>query len=367
MKTKNYIPVYEPYISANQRNYVLDALDSNWISSKGKYVDQFEDSFKQYIDIKHAISCSNGTVALHLSLLALSIKKGDEILVPSFTYIASVNCIAYCQARPVFVDSDAQTLQIDLDDVKRKLTARTKAIIVPHLYGYCGEIEEIKKFCDENAVFLIEDCAESLGTEINGKKLGSFGDIATFSFFGNKTVTTGEGGMVVTNNDKLADLVFRYKTQGLEKNKEYMHDIVGYNYRMTNIQAAIGCAQLEEISEILKNKTRVFNKYFEHLNDLDIAFPVELKGLKCSYWMVTLIFRNEETKDKVRSKLKLEGIETRPAFPLVHTMKAYRNIGRVDNLTIERISKAAINVPSYPALRDEDIENICLLIKQSLT
>ena len=226
----NYkFPVYQPSLKGNEKKYVDDCLDSTWISSKGKYIKLFEDSFSKFTDIKYSVAVSNGTVALHLALLALGIGDEDEVIVPTFTYIASVNAIKYVNAKPVFIDSEPVTWQIDPSKIREKISKKTKAIMAVHIYGHPCEMNEIKKIARENNLFIIEDCAEAIGTYYNNKHTGSFGNIATFSFFGNKTITTGEGGMVCTNNQKLHDLVVRLKGQGLAKGKEYFHDIIGYN------------------------------------------------------------------------------------------------------------------------------------------
>ena len=239
-------PVYQPNLSGNEMKYVQECLNSTWISSKGKFINQFENQFSKFTGIKNSVSVSNGTVALHVALLALGIGKDDEVIVPTFTYIASVNAIHYTGAKPSFVDSNPDTWQIDTKKIEEKITSKTKAIMAVHIYGHPCEMDELLRIARKHNLFLIEDCAEALGTFYKGKHAGLFGDISTFSFFGNKTITTGEGGMVCTNDKNLADLCFRIKGQGLAKNQEYFHDMIGYNYRMTNICAAIGSAQLRK-------------------------------------------------------------------------------------------------------------------------
>ena len=254
---KNKIPIYAPNLSGNEKKYVLDCLDSTWISSKGEYINRFETAFASYIDSKHAASVCNGTVALHLALVALGIGPDDEVIVPTLTYIASVNSIVYTGAKPVFVDSLASSWQMDTEDVKRKITAKTKAILCVHLYGQACNMDELVKIAKENNLYLIEDCAEAIGSKYKNQHVGTFGDVATFSFFGNKTITTGEGGMVTTNDETIHDRLVHFKGQGLAKHREYWHDVVGYNYRMTNICAAIGLAQLERVEEVLKRKKEI--------------------------------------------------------------------------------------------------------------
>ena len=260
-------PVYKPSLNGNEKKYVMECLDSTWISSKGKFISEFENKFAEYLGVKYAASVSNGTVALHVALLALGIGPEDEVIVPTFTYIASVNAITYTGAKPVFVDSNPSHWQMNVEDVNKKLSNRTKAILAVHLYGHPCDIEELRKISDDKKLFLIEDTAEALGSKYDNKLLGTFGDISTFSFFGNKTITTGEGGMVVTNNPELHKKAVHIKGQGLADHREYWHDIIGYNYRMTNICAAIGLAQLEKINEVIKKKREIAKWYKDGLNN----------------------------------------------------------------------------------------------------
>ena len=269
-------PVYQPYLTGNEKKYVLECLESTWISSKGKFINEFETRFAEYLGIKYAASVSNGTVALHVALLALGIGKGDEVIVPTFTYIASVNSITYTGATPVFVDSDPTSWQMSLEDTRNKISKKTKAILAVHLYGHPCEIQALRDLANKEKLFLMEDTAEALGSEYDRRKAGTFGDISTFSFFGNKTITTGEGGMVVTNDKALYEKCVHIKGQGLAKNAEDWHDIIGYNYRMTNICAAIGLAQLEKINDIILIKRQYANWYKENLNGLPLVFHDEI-------------------------------------------------------------------------------------------
>jgi perosamine synthetase len=349
-------PVYQPSLKGNEKKYVDDCLDSTWISSKGKYIKLFEDSFSKFTDIKNSVAVSNGTVALHLALLALGIGDEDEVIVPTFTYIASVNAIKYVNAKPVFVDSDPQTWQIDSLKIREKITKKTKAIIAVHIYGHPCDMKQIKKIAEEFKLYIIEDCAEAIGSYYDNKHAGSFSDISTFSFFGNKTITTGEGGMVCTNNKHLEEMVIRLKGQGLATGKEYFHDIVGYNYRMTNICAAIGIAQLERITEILLEKDRIIAEYRQALKNVPVNIHQEVGNVKHSYWMFTILVASEKEKTELRAYLAENGIETRPAFHPVHTMPMY-----IDGNTYpvaEDLGKRGINLPSYPDLSNNDIRFI---------
>jgi perosamine synthetase len=294
------IPVYRPWLAGNEKKYVNECLDSTWISSKGKFIPLFEQRFAEYLGVRHAASVCNGTVALHAALLALGAGPGDEVIVPTLTYIASVNAIAYTGASPVFVDSLADTWQMDPDDVQKKITPKTKAIMAVHLYGHPCQMDMLGELSKKHRIYLIEDCAEALGSEFKGKKVGAFGDIATFSFFGNKTVTTGEGGMVVTNDETLHDRVAHFKGQGLAKRREYWHDVIGYNYRMTNICAAIGLAQLERVNETIARKRRIAEQYRELLRELPVTFHGEQKGTFNTFWMCSILTPKAEQRDPLR-------------------------------------------------------------------
>lgn len=351
-------PVYQPYLRGNEKKYVNECLDSTWISSKGKFINEFEDQFSNYVGVKHAATVSNGTVALHLAILALGIGEGDEVIVPTLTYISSVNAIAYANAKPVFVDSYKNSWQINIEDVQKKITSKTKAIMSVHLYGHPCNLQALRTLCDTHNLFLIEDCAEALGSKYNGINVGTFGDISTYSFFGNKTLTTGEGGMVVTNDDTLHDRVVHYKGQGLAKHRQYWHDAIGYNYRMTNICAAIGLAQLEQVDTILNKKRDVAHWYEEFFKGTPFTFHKEIGNVVHSYWMCSILVEKASQRDVLREFLNNERIETRPLFYPVHTMPMYSEKFERHKVA-ENLGWRGINLPSYPDLKKEDIHFIC--------
>jgi len=361
-----YIPVYKPWLTNLEREYVLDCLDSTWISSKGQYIERFEREFANYVGARHAVAVCNGTVAVHLTLLGLGIGPGDEVIVPTLTFIASVNPIIYCGATPVFVDSDPNTWQMDPIDVARKIGPRTKAIMVVHLYGHPANMEALQKLADRTGVRIIEDCAEAIGSRIQGRHVGGFGDIAAFSLFGNKTITTGEGGMVVTNSDDLHDLVVRLKGQGLAANRVYWHDLVGYNYRMTNICAAIGCAQMTRIHQIVDSKYELANRYRRRINKLEGVVMHECQDdhFVHSYWMVTVLVRRG-TRDRVMAFMREKGIETRPVFYPLHQMPMYRHYGAVCPVADE-LGERGINLPSWPRLSDAELTRIVDALAQGV-
>lgn len=354
------IPVYRPYLGKEEKHNVNDCLDTNWISSRGKYVEQFEEKFCRFNEVSYASSVSNGTVALHIALVALGIGPGDEVIVPTFTYIASVNAIRYCGATPVFVDSCESDWQIDPEDIKRKITNNTKAIMPVHLYGHPCDMSKIMKIASQYNLFVIEDCAEALGSKHHGHYVGTFGDISTFSFFGNKTITTGEGGMVVTNNRSLHERVVHLRGQGLSRNREYWHDIVGYNYRMTNICAAIGVAQLDKISDFISRKREIAMMYKNNINSERFCFHNETENNFHTYWMSSILINDakyDKKRDTFRTYLHNKGIETRPLFYPIHTMPMY--YGHYEKHKVaEDISKRGINLPSFPSLANDEVHYI---------
>lgn len=358
------IPIYQPEITESEKKNVLACLDSTWISSKGAFIERFETNFAKFVGAKHAVGVCNGTAALHVALLALGIQAGDEVLVPALTYIASANAVKYCGATVRFVDVCPTTWQIDPEDVKRKLTPKTKAIMPVHLYGFPCDMEQIGAIAKQHNLFVIEDCAEAFGTRYKGQHVGTFGDVATFSFFGNKTISCGEGGMVVTNQTAISDTVRHLKGQGLAQDQEYIHDVLGYNYRLTNIQAAIGVAQLERAETTLNAKRQLAQNYKERLAHLPLTFPPEDKSCVNSYWMCAFLATDEAERDHIREQLKARQIETRPFFPSLHLMPYYS--GKQGDLPIaESLSKRGLNVPSWPGLTQQHIALICATIEES--
>jgi perosamine synthetase len=360
------IPVYKPSLSGNEKKYVNECLDTNWISSKGKFVPLFEQHFAKYTGVKYATGVCNGTVALHLALLALGITEGDEVIVPTLTYIASVNSIKYTGATPVFVDSLEDTWQMSPADVRRKITPRTRAIMVVHLYGHPCEMDEIVSIAKNHSLFIIEDCAEAFGSLYKGKHVGGFGDIGAYSFYGNKTITTGEGGMVVTNDETLYERALHFKGQGLAKYREYWHDVIGYNYRMTNICAAIGLAQLEQADKFIEKKRKIAEWYMKGLKNLPVTFHKEVGDVRHSYWMCSILVDKPENRDALRTKLFEKGIETRPLFYPVHTMPMY-STKYEKHPVAENIGWRGINLPSWPGLTKEQVDYICESIREFYT
>lgn len=355
------IPVYQPYFNGREKDYVNQCMESTWISSKGEFINRFEHGFAQFIGAEHATTVSNGTVALHLALDTLDIGSGDEVIVPTLTYIASVNTILQTGAKPVFVDSLASTWQIDPTDVEAKITARTKAIMAVHLYGLPCDMDALLDICQKHHLLLIEDCAEAFGTFYKGRHVGTFGDIATFSFFGNKTITTGEGGMVVARDINTIEKAYHLKNQGVSQSREYWHDAVAYNYRMTNICAAIGLAQLEQAPEILARKRRIAGWYAMYLQELPLIVHAEQPGTVHSFWMCSVMLHEAKDRSPLRAHFKSHGIDTRPTFYPAHTMPHCRASGTFP--VAESLGARGINLPSYPALTEDNVRKICQIAR----
>jgi perosamine synthetase len=363
MSNMNAIPLYRPDVGGNEKRYVLECLETSWISSRGRFVGAFEKQFAEFVGVQHAIAVSNGTVALHLALVTLGIGPGDEVIVPTLTYIAAVNSIAYTGATPVFVDSVRGTWQLDPADVRRKITTRTKAIMAVHLYGHPCQMNELQEIAQSRNIFLVEDSAEAFGTKFQGKFAGGFGDIGCFSFFGNKTITTGEGGMVVSNDHTLAERARHFKGQGLAAHREYWHDVVGYNYRMTNICAAIGLAQLERANEFLANKRKLALAYQEQLKGTPVECHVESIDCVHSFWMNSLLVKDPADREPLRAHLQIRGIETRPLFYPVHTMPMYAS--RYERHPIaEDLAWRGINIPSWPGMSASQIKTVTASIAE---
>jgi len=350
------IPVYRPDLSGNERRYVLECVDSSWISSLGVFIPRFEQAIARTTGARHALGVCNGTVALHLALHCLGIGPGDEVIVPAFTYIASVNTIAQTGARPVFAECRSTDWLLDPDDVARRITPRTRAILPVHLYGAACDMPAIRRIADAHGLAIVEDCAEALGTRLAGQHVGTFGDVGTFSFFGNKTVTTGEGGMVITNDDAFAEKLRQAKGQGQSPTRRYWHEVMGFNYRMTNIQAAIGLAQSERIDAILARKRAIADLYRARLARLPVAFQRLANGVESSEWLVSLLLPRGTDRERLMAEMAAQGVETRPVFYCAHQMPMYHSAEHFP--VSEDISARGISLPSYPALTDADVTRV---------
>jgi perosamine synthetase len=357
------ISISSPYLNGNEQAYVNDCLKTNWISSQGKYVRKFENQFSVYHENFFALAVSNGTTALHLALDSLNIGIDDEVIVPDLTFAASINAILYTGATPKLVDVDPITWNICPTSIKKNITKKTKAIMVVHLYGNPCNMEEIMKIAKQYGLMVVEDCAEALGSYYNNKPVGVFGDVATFSFYGNKTITTGEGGMVLFKNKEQFEKGAIIRDHGMSKTKRYWHDMIGYNYRLTNIQAAIGVAQFEQLSDFVNAKIRialVYNEFFSKYKFLQT--PIQDPNTINSYWLYTLLVTNNApfSRDELIHFLSSYGIESRPVFFPLHFMPPYINFGNSKNLTNSQIiSRTGISLPSSVNLTEKEQEYIC--------
>jgi perosamine synthetase len=356
-----HFPVAIPNLGGNEFKYLIDAFLSTWISSTGSYIDKFEDKFSSYSDCEYGVTVSNGTVALHVALVALGIGKGDEVIIPDLTFAATINAVLHANATPVIVDIEEKSWCIDPDEIEKSITSKTKAIIPVHLYGQVCDMDSIMNLAKQYSLKVIEDCAEAHGAMFKDNKVGSFGDIGCFSFYGNKVITTGEGGMCVTNSTELNDKLRLLRDHGMSKTRRYYHDVVGYNYRMTNLQAAIGLAQLERIDEIHKNRFSYEKLYRRIMSDSNFEFQKDLKNRKRITWLVCLLVgsNNNNERDILIEQLKDNGIDARPFFYLLSDMDIYKKYSRAVNSSAKKISSYGINLPTYESLKSlEQIEII---------
>jgi len=359
-----HLPVAAPSLMGKELSYVSDCIISNWVSSTGKYVTQFEDLFADYCGSQYAVATSSGTTALHLALIALGIGEGDEVIVPSFTFIATANAVTYTGAKPVFVDSESKTWNIDPNRIQEAITPRTKAIIPVHLYGHPADMDPILAIAKANNLFVIEDAAEAHGAEYKGKKVGSMGNIGIFSFFGNKIITTGEGGMIVTDNSDLAERIKLFRDHGMSSAKRYWYTVVGYNYRLTNIQAAIGVAQIERIDSIIEAKLDIARRYEKEFRTVEgIICPPQAKWAKNVYWLYSILVEEEYgiSRDELIKELSLMDIDTRPLFLPIHDQPIY-NTGQ--HLAIaEELALKGLSLPSSANLQNYEVDRVCAAIK----
>ena len=362
-KNKN-IPLVKPDLSGNEINYLIDCIKSTFVSSRGKYVDMFEKKFRIYYKSKFSLSVSSCTGGLMLIMNSLRLKKNDEVIVPNVTFISPVNAVLHANAKPVFCDIDERTFTLKPESLKKLITKKTKAIVCVHTYGHPCDMDKIQKIAGGKKIKIIEDCAEAIGTEYKNKKIGTFGDFSVFSFFGNKTLTTGEGGMILFKNkaDYLKSLILR--DHGMNLKKKYWHDDIGFNFRMTNMQAALGVAQMEKINLIIKEKIRIAKVYKKYLiNCNNIILPIKKNWAKHSFWLYNVIIKNanEKKRDNLIRKLQQIGIEVRPMFYPASDMKIYSKFKKNKNLS--KISYKGISLPSYIGLSNSDIRFICKKLK----
>lgn len=367
------IPLSEPVISGNEWRYIKDCLDTGWVSSVGNYVTRFEEMVANYVGTKYAIATVNGTSALHVSLLVCGVQNDDEIIVPTLTFIAPANVIKYCGAHPVFMDCNPDTLCMDVQKVSdfinneceqrndgytynKKTNRRIKAVIPVHIFGHPADMAILLQICKKNNIDIVEDATESLGSEYKGQKIGSFGKIGCFSFNGNKIITTGGGGMIVTNDEDIAKSARHLTTQAKSDPFEYDHDKIGYNYRLTNIQAAMGVAQMEKLDEFISIKRKnafIYKNKFKNL--AQVGFFGERPWARSNYWFYTVKTLNTHKKPLMDFLLS-KGIQVRPIWKLIHTLPIYRDCQTYGIKNAIKSYESCVNIPCSIGLKESQIE-----------
>lgn len=365
---KNFIPLHEPTFEGNEKIYVNDCIDTGWVSSVGKYVDDFENALADNIGVKRAVAVVNGTAALHIALKIVGVQPGDEVLIPSLTFIATANAVSYCGAVPHFVDVSIETLGMDpikLSEYLKEITLirnnvcinkntgrPIRAVLPMHTFGHPVDIYPLIEVCNEYNLIMIEDAAESLGSFYKGKHTGNFGKISAMSFNGNKIITTGGGGAILTNDEQLADMAKHITTTAkIPHPWEYNHDMIGYNYRMPNINAALGCAQLENLNKFIEKKRNLVIAYEEIFKNIDgIKLFKEPEFAKSNYWLQTLLIDDHlYSKESVLEILNNSGVMCRPAWTPIHLLKPYKENPKSDLSITEMLVKQIINIPSSPS------------------
>ena len=363
------LPIMEPTLGGNELKYVSDCITSNWISSQGEYVRSFEENFSKYHESQFAVAVSSGTAALHLALVALDIGLGDEVIVPDLTFGASANTVIHSGATPVFVDVHEKYWNIDPAKIGKAITAKTKAIMAVHLYGHPCEMDIIMQLAKKHDLYVIEDCAEALGAKFEGKLVGTFGHVGCFSFFSNKVITTGEGGMIIGDSLELHEKLTLWRDHGMKKNKRYWHEVPGFNYRMTNLQAAVGLAQLEQIEDFIAKRRIISKRYRKGLEGIPgITHPPEEDWAFNIYWLYSILIDEGKigvSRAKMIQSLEREGIETRPLFYSLHIQPPYPKTTSAFPVS-DRLSRQGLSLPSGNGLGSEEIQRVCNSVKRVL-
>ncbi len=359
------IPVSNPLISQTELDYVSDAVRSGWVSSLGAYIDAFETRFAAYCGTKYALTVSNGTVGLHLALVALGVRSGDEVIVPDLTFVATANAVRMAQAEPVMVDVCRDTYCIDPEQVVRAITSRTKAILPVHLYGHPADMTALREIAQAHKLHLIEDAAEAHGAFMHGNRTGAMGDCGVFSFYGNKIITSGEGGMITTDDPVLFQRLKYLRDHAMSKEIRYWHTEVGYNYRMTNIQAALGLAQLEKIDQFIARRATLLEQYRTLLAPHGVECNPAALGAQPVNWMTCAVVEGlgREQRDKVIALMREQGVDSRPFFFPVSSLPMYRG---ASNPVSQLLSDNGFNLPTYVDLTSEQVSQICTTFMQAL-
>lgn len=362
------IPIFQPSIVGNEKKYLIECADTEWFSARGPFVEKFEEKLSNYIGTKYAISTSNCTVALHLALKALDIGPGDEVICPALTFISPIHMVKLSGAKPILVDIEEKTWNLDPKKIKQSISKNTKAIIVVHAFGQSAKMDQIMRIAKENNLYIIEDVAESLGATFKNKKLGSLGQISCFSFFANKMITSGEGGMILTNDKKLFQKISSLREYGSNKDEKYIYDSIGFNYRMTNMQAAIGLAQLEKFDKILEKRNKQLLLYEELLSGIDDISTRPYGNIgKPVHWLMTLTIKKSNIRNRIIDLLLDKGIESRKMIYPAYYSKPYKSYGDGKKFPIsEKISLNSMHLPSSTNLNDDKIYYIVNALKEAL-
>lgn len=365
----DWVPVSRPDLSGSELKYVTEAVSSSWISSSGEFLDRFEREFATTCQVSHALAVTNGTLALYLALAALRIGPGDEVIVPSLTYIAPVNAVRYVGATPVFADIDPLTWCLDPQAVESSLSSRTAAILPVHLYGQPADMDRIGAIARARGLAVVEDAAEAPFSTLEGRPAGSLGTVGTFSFYGNKIVTAGEGGAVTTHDAALADRMRLLRGQGMDPHRRYQFIDVGFNFRMTNVAAAILCAQLQRADQLLAARWSVYRAYERRLTHPWLEMQADVPGSQRSPWLFPLLLPDRQVRDAVAECLLREGVETRPFFPPVHRQRPYQELAHAQGASLpvtDHIADRGLSLPTFSGLSDDDIARIASIIDSVL-
>ena len=362
-KTTDFIPLHEPKFTGNEKKYLNECIDSTFVSSVGKFVDRFEGEFANYTGAKYVIATSNGTSALHISLLLANVGRGDEVITQPLTFVATCNAISYCGAQPIFVDVDRDTMGLSPSALKEFVENNTsvknqqcinnktgkviKACIPMHTFGHPCRIDEIKDICDKYYIFLIEDAAESIGSSYKGKHTGNFGQVGVMSFNGNKIITAGGGGCIVTSDKILAKKAKHLTTTAKVPHKwDFYHDMIGYNYRMPNLNAALLVAQLEKLDTFLKGKRELADAYNEFFNSMNYKFVTESTDCKSNYWLNSIILKDGQQRDLLLDEANSKGVMVRPIWVLMNKLPIFKNTQNGDLTNSEWLEQRVVNIPS---------------------
>lgn len=359
------IPIMGPLIDHQEIDRVMDCLNTGWISSQGEYIAAFESSFAEFCRTRFGIATSNGTTALHLALVTLGIGPGDEVIVPALSFIATANVVVHAGAKPVFADVSEATWTLDPDQVASRITGRTKAVIPVHLYGHPADMTPLMGLAEKKHFWVVEDAAEAHGAEYEGKKVGGIGHLGCFSFYGNKIISTGEGGMIVTNDPEWADRARMLRDHGMSRERKYWHPLVGFNYRLTNVQAAIGMGQMTKLEAILEKKRQIAAYYHQKFEGVaGIVRPPEAPWAKNIFWLYSILLKPEvdKNRDELIRFLTQAGVESRPLFYPIPAMPPYQ--GTDSFPAAEKISARGISLPSGAGLTWGQIDTVVALVQE---